>query len=720
MGTLHSFSVGCPLSELKVNFITTLNYMQAKDLLKQDVQYLKGVGPKRAKQLSRLGINTISDLLYYLPRRYEDRREIVSVKDIKVGEIYTIRGKIKAHGIWKSRKGILVYEMVVSDRTGNLHGVWYNQPYLKGYFKVGQDIILYGKVDKFRYFQMAHPDYEILDKKEEMPETMHMGRIVPIYSLTHDTTQRYLRALIYRALEDNIDPLKEILPTPIRARNKLVDIKFAIRNIHFPNNFENIKMAQRRLIFEEFFILETALALIKRKTKKQSRGIRYEIEECSLESFKDMLPFKLTKEQIEAMKMIEQDMKSPHPMNRLLEGEVGSGKTIVAMYALLLAIKNGFKGAVMVPTETLAQQHYLTMSEFFMPMGINVRLLIGSANNEAKDVIREELKDGKIDIIIGTHSLIQEKVSFDKIGLIIVDEQHKFGVSQRALIRKKGIKSDVLIMTATPIPRTLALTVYGDLDITTIKELPEGRTPVSTYWVEEDRKDRVYKFVREEVLKEHQAYIVCPRIEETEKSNLVAAKTLYKHLQEYIFPDFKLALIHGRMKGSEKDRLMREFRDNKVNILVSTVVIEVGIDVPNATVMVIENADRFGLAQLHQMRGRIGRGGYKSYCILLSDPKNENARRRLEAFEQLQDGFELAEEDLSIRGPGQLLGTKQHGLPEIKFSDIAQDRDILELARREAFELVEKDSNLQDERNANLRETILERYRGKMELLDVG
>ena len=695
--------------------------MQEKNLLKKKVQYLKGVGPARARQISKLGIVTVSDLLYCLPRRYEDRRQIFFIKDVSADNVYTIKGRIKRHGIWKSKGGMLIYEMVVNDATGDIHAVWYNQPYLKRYFRQAMDIILYGKVEKFRNLQMAHPDYEILKEEErDLLKTAHMGRIVPIYSLTRDVTQKYLRALTYRAIEGNIGVLEEALPTRVRARNKLVDIKFAVRNIHFPNTFENLKMAYRRLVFEEFFVLETAMALIRKKLKKQSHGIKHKIEKGLFESFKAMLPFKLTKAQIETMKTIEADMKSPKPMNRLLQGEVGSGKTVVAMYALLLTVKNGFHGAVMVPTETLAQQHYLTMSEFFMPLGMNVRLLIGSSSNETKEEIRKELADGKIDIIIGTHSLIQENVCFDGVGLIVIDEQHKFGVSQRALFRKKDIKSDVLVMSATPIPRTLALTVYGNLDISTIRELPEGRPPISTYWIEEERKERVYKFVKEEMLNGRQAYIVCPRIQKSEKSLLASAETVYEHLRKNVFPDFKLALIHGRMKAKQKDKLMRGFRNNKINMLISTVLIEVGIDIPNATVMIIENADRFGLAQLHQLRGRIGRGEYKSYCILLSDPKGENARRRLEAFERMEDGFELAEEDLSMRGPGQLLGTRQHGLPEMRFGNIVADKDIFELARREAFELVEKDSGLRDERNRNLREAILSRYKGKMGLTKAG
>ncbi|MDD5679773.1 MAG: ATP-dependent DNA helicase RecG [Candidatus Omnitrophica bacterium] len=693
---------------------------EKKELSTSKIQYLKGVGPSRAEQLSRLGIYTVYDLLYYLPRRYEDRSEIVPVKDVRPENVYTIKGRIKRHGIWKSKKGMLIYEMVVSDGTGNIHAVWYNQPYLRKYFKMGEDIILYGKVEKFKSLQITHPDYEILKEEEGSIDTVNMGRIVPIYPLTQDVTQKYLRSLVNRAIEGTANLIKEVIPTQVRARCRLADAKFAVTNIHFPVSFESLKMAERRIIFEEFFIFETALALIKKDREKRSPGVRHEVKESLFEDFTDMLPFELTKEQVEAIKSIESDMKSSVPMNRLLEGEVGSGKTVVAMYALLLTIKNSFQGVVMVPTEILAQQHYLTLSEFFAPAGINVKLLTGSMSDEEKDKVKKELKEGSAGIIVGTHSLIQEDISFDKVGLLVIDEQHKFGVSQRALLRKKDVKADVLIMTATPIPRTLALTVYGDLDISEIRELPEGRQAISTYWVEEERKDKVYKFAKEEILNGRQAYIVCPRIEETGKSDLASAKNVYEHLAKNVFPEFKLALIHGRMKAAEKDKIMKDFKKNKINILVSTTVIEVGIDIPNAAVMIIENADRFGLAQLHQLRGRIGRGGHKSYCILISNPESDEAKRRLEAFEQLQSGFELAEEDFSIRGPGQILGTRQHGLPEIKFGDIIEDKAILELARKEAFELVEHDSGLKDERNRNLREAVSARYKGKTEFLRVG
>ncbi|MBN1871700.1 MAG: ATP-dependent DNA helicase RecG [Candidatus Omnitrophica bacterium] len=690
-----------------------------EDRLKLNVRYLKGVGPRKAEQLSRLGISTAIDLLYCLPRRYEDRREIRLIRNVEPGGVFTIKGTIRSHGIWKTKKGMLVYEMVVNDGTGSIHGVWYNQPYLKRYFTRGAFIILYGKVESFRYLQMTHPDYEVLKKEEEDLEKINMGRIVPIYPLTQDITQKYLRSLIYREIEETSEAVKEIIPTHIRARHKLADIAFALKNIHFPHKFENLKRAYDRIVFEEFFVLETTLAIIKDKRKRDQRGIRHEARSGLFESFKKMLPFRLTEEQITAIKAIEKDMQSDHAMNRLLQGEVGSGKTVVSMYAMFLTIKNGFQAAIMVPTETLAQQHYLTISEFFMPLGISVRLIVGSTSSEAKNDIKEQLRTGKVDIIIGTHSLIQQDVSFDNVGLVIIDEQHKFGVSQRSLFRKKGRGPDVLIMTATPIPRTLAITVYGDLDVSTIKGLPEGRVPVSTYWVEDDRKDKVYRFISEEVAKGHQAYIVCPRIEEDGRDETSSAKALYEHLKNNIFPDLKLALLHGRLAGIQKDKITSDFKKNKINILVSTVVIEVGIDHPNATCMVIESADRFGLAQLHQLRGRVGRGEHKSYCILISDPKNEAARRRLEAFERTQDGFELAEEDLIIRGPGEVLGVRQHGLPEIRFGDMAEDKDLLELARTEAFQLVAQDRGLRDERNRNLREFIIDKYKGRIKTTDM-
>jgi len=685
-----------------------------------DVRYIKGVGPRKASDLSRLGIKTAGDLIYYMPRRHEDRSRIEPIEKLKAGEIATVKGKIVRHGVWKSKKGVLIYEMVVSDKTGSVHCVWYNQPYLKRHFAVGRDIILHGRIERFRNLQLAHPDYEILDREDDYSASVNMGRIVPIYPLTANITQRYLRSIIARILGENLRHVKEALPTYVRARHKLTDIRFALQNIHFPHKIENLRMAYHRLAFEEFMVLETALALVKRKRAEETEGVSHEVKGHEIDIFTRMLPFKLTQGQMNALKEVEQDMRRPKTMNRLIQGDVGSGKTVVAMYALFLTIRNGLQGVLMVPTETLAQQHYLSVGEFFMPLGINVRLLIGSTEKKEKERIKTELSEGAIDIIIGTHSLIQEDISLDKAGLIVVDEQHKFGVSQRSMLKKKGAKADILLMTATPIPRTLALTAYGDLDITSIKELPEGRQPISTFWVEDSRKDKVYKFVKEEVAKGHQAYIVCPRIEEEGLEELSSAKGLFENLRKNEFADIEIRLLHGRMQGKVKESVMRDFKKNKISVLVSTVLVEVGIDVPNVTVMVIENADRFGLSQLHQLRGRIGRGEHRSYCILTCRPRTEDAKRRLEAFENSADGFELAEEDLLIRGPGDILGTRQHGLPGLRFGDLIEDRGILEEARKEAFELVEGDSGLREERHAELREAVIARYKGRMKFLNVG
>lgn len=695
--------------------------MQAKKSdLNMDAQYIKGVGPKRAETLKRLGINKVVDLLYYLPRRHEDRSRIIPIKEVMPGESHTVQGIIRRHGVWKTKKGALVYEMAVSDGTGSIHAAWFNQPYMKNCFRVGQRIILYGKVERFRYLQITQPDYEIIGDGDADDEMTHMGRIVPIYPLTQDMTQRYLRSLIYRAIETYSPSVDETLPTDMRARNRLADLRFAVRNIHFPETQDSLRMAYRRLVFEEFFLLEAALALAKKRRKGSAEGIKHALDKISLEEFEGMLPFKMTDGQKNAVRQIESDMADPRPMNRLLEGEVGSGKTVVAMYALLLTVRNGFQGIFMAPTEILARQHYMTLSGFFLPLEVKVGMLTSGMGPDAKRETRQALASGDVHIVIGTHALIEENVVFDKAGLIVIDEQHKFGVSQRSALMTRNKNADCLIMTATPIPRTLAMTVYGDLDISVIRELPGGRKPVSTYWVEEERRDRVYAFVKEELRKGRQCYMVVPRIEDDEAGELASAKALYEHLSDEIFTDFKVGLLHGRMKSGEKEAVMKGFRKGSINLMVSTVLVEVGIDVPNASVMVVENADRFGLAQLHQLRGRIGRGEYDSYCILISDPRNEEARRRLDAFQMLQDGFELAEEDLSIRGQGQLLGTRQHGLPELRFGDLVADREILETARAEAFRMVDGDPSLTDSRHAAIRRSLVERFKGKTGFLGIG
>ena len=693
--------------------------MQEKKLdSKIDVRYLKGVGPKKSALLNKLGVNSVEDLLYCLPRRYEDRGNFSNIRDLKIGEYQTVRGKVLKVDTYTTKKGIRVFQIAIFDKTGILYCVWFNQLFLKKLFKKDDEVIVYGKVERYDKLQINHPEYEIV--KTSPLDSVNIGKIVPIYSLTEDVTQRYMRFITHEAIGKFLGTLSESLPTNIRARKRLVDIRFAIDNIHFPGSFENLEKAYKRLVFEEFFVLQLALALRRKDVKTHTPGISHKLDANFIESFKKMFPFELTASQLKAINEIQIDMSNPKPMNRLLEGDVGSGKTLVAMYALLLSVQNGYQTAFMAPTEILARQHYINISELLMPLGINVRLLVSGVEESKKDQIKEEIKKGEVDIVIGTHAIIWEDVDFEKLGLVVIDEQHKFGVTQRELLRKKALNPDVLVMTATPIPRTLALTVFGDLDISVIKELPKGRQPITTYSVEEKNREKVYSFLKEEIKKGRQAYIVYPRIHSTNASNLKAATQMYNHLQDEVFPDLKLALIHGKINPSEKEKIMKNFKSKKIDMLLSTTVIEVGIDVPNASAMVIENAERFGLSQLHQLRGRIGRGDYPSYCILLGNPKTDAAKRRFFTMSETQDGFKVAEEDLDLRGPGEFFGTRQHGLPEIRFGNIVRDFEIMEEARKEAFNLVKEDPDLKDLRNRPLKETLKARFKGKLDLIKVG
>ncbi|NQU74534.1 MAG: ATP-dependent DNA helicase RecG [Candidatus Omnitrophica bacterium] len=693
--------------------------LRTGDGLKIPVQYIKGVGPKRADLLKQMALHTAEDILYNLPRRYEDRSNFTPISKVTSGQRHTLKGQVLTFGLKKTKRGISVFQVAIGDNTGVIYAMWFNQPFVKKYFKVGQKIILYGKVDMYDVLVINQPEYEILDDNDDGEDSAHIGRIVPIYPLTKEVAQKFIRALTKKVVEDYNRFLHDTLPTKIRAKNKLVDIRFAINNIHFPTNNENLKRAYQRVVFEEFFILQCAIAL-RKKDVKTEEGLSHRVEGELMESFKKSIPFELTKGQAEAIRHIENDMKDPKPMNRLLEGDVGSGKTIVATYALVLTVQNGFQGTIMVPTEILAEQHYLNLSKILVPLGINVSLLIRSIPDSAKEKIKQQIKDGDADIVVGTHALIQEAIEFKRLGLCVIDEQHKFGVTQRDVLRRKGKKPDVLVMTATPIPRTLALTVYGDLDISIIRELPPGRRPISTYWVEDDEREKVYKFVGEQVKLGRQAYIVYPRIHESKSSEVLAATQMYDRLKDEVFKDFKVGLMHGQIDGAEKDKIMTDFKKGEINILISTVVIEVGIDVPNASVMVIENAERFGLAQLHQLRGRVGRGEHDSYCILLSNPTTKDAKKRLEALTETVDGFAIAEEDLELRGPGEFFGTRQHGLPEIRFGNIVSDMEIMEQARKEAFELIHRDPGLNAPENKLLKEILYSRFKGRAGLIHVG
>lgn len=683
--------------------------MNTKDIL-SPVRYLKGVGPKKAESLARLGVNTVEDVLFYLPRRYEDRSRFTPVRQLKAGEYQSVRGKVLASGMYATKKKIPVFQVALGDGTGIINCVWYNMPFLKGKFVNGETMVVYGKVEKYGKLQINHPDYEISRPDGEV--SLNMGRIVPVYSLTEDVSQKYLRQVIAGAIQEYLSLMSETMPGDFRSGKKLVDLAFAVRNVHYPISFNALTEAYRRLVFEEFFMLQLALAKKKACSRKDTSGIKHDLGEEVLDELKKIIPFELTPGQQKAVADVKKDMSASRPMNRLVEGDVGSGKTLVALYALLLTVKNGYQGAIMAPTEILARQHFISMSEILMPLGINIRLLVSGIPAAEKSALIAEIKNGSVDIVCGTHSLFQEVVDYKKLGLIVVDEQHKFGVEQRDILRKKGINPHTLVMTATPIPRTLAMTVYGDLDVSIIREMPKGRRPITTFWLEEERRARMYGFVSDEIKKGRQAYIVYPRVAVSEDPEIRSVDQMFTILKNEAFKGFRLAYLHGKMDSVIKDRTMKDFKAGKYDILVSSVVIEVGIDVPNASVMVVENAERFGLAQLHQLRGRIGRGAFDSYCILTGKPSNETAARRIAKMVETQDGFEIAEEDLEIRGPGDILGTRQHGLPELRFGNILKDIEIMQEARAAAFEVVEKDPELSSPEHSLLKANFEKRFKG--------
>ncbi len=676
------------------------------------IRYIKGVGPQRAETFGKLGIYSLSDLFYYLPRRYEDRSNIIEVKDVKPDEVQAVIGKVLKVSTFRARTGTGIVEMAIGDDKKRVFAVWYNMPFMGKVFKVGQTAVLFGKVERQKRLQISHPDYEIIE--EDISKSLEVGRIIPIYSLTENLSQRYLRKIAYGAIQGHIKDEGDTIPTPVRARHKLVDLKFAIENIHFPHSSENLERAYKRLVFEEFFVLQVVMALKRKNLVKD--GVKHDIKEGLREDFENLFSFELTGDQKKCLNDMESDMSSEKPMYRLLQGDVGSGKTVVAMYALLLAAVGGHQTALMAPTEILARQHYVNISKTFMPLGLNVRLLVNGLDPQDSEKIKKEIRNGEADIVIGTHALIQEKVDFKNLGLAVVDEQHKFGVQQRAALREKGRTPDMLFMTATPIPRSLVLTVFGDMDISYLKSKPSGREPVTTYWVGEDRREKVYDFVRGEIKDGRQVFIVYPRVKSTGLSDLKSVEEMFGHLSKDVFSDLRVAMIHGRMKAKEKDEIMKAFRGKKYDILVSTTVVEVGVDIPNASVMVVEHAERYGLSQLHQLRGRIGRGKYASYCILLGEPKTESSQERLSTMTETDDGFMIAEKDLDIRGPGEFLGTRQSGLPELRFGNIAKDFSIMEEAREEAFTLVKEDPDLADPHNRFIRKCIIERFGGKVKI----
>ncbi|KJJ84301.1 ATP-dependent DNA helicase RecG [Candidatus Omnitrophus magneticus] len=686
--------------------------MQAKnDLNEMSIQYVKGVGPRKAILFGNLGIRTIFDLFYHLPRRYEDRSVITRIKDVEIGNEYSIIGKILKINAFTAKTGTNIFDMLIEDGSGRLHVVWYNMPFMRKTFTLGQWVVFFGKVELFRQLQMAHPAYEFLpsdDKIIKPGESLEIGRIVPVYALTKDLAQRQMRTIVFSLIKGYINFFEEVIPTSVRARQKLVDIRFAMENIHFPHSQENLERAYKRVVFEEFFLLQIVMAMKKRETLKL--GLTHSVNKEMRTNFESLFDFEFTKSQKKCMLEIEADMASASPMRRLLQGDVGSGKTIVALYALFIAGNNNYQAVLMAPTEILARQLYLNASKIMMPRGFNVQLLIGGISQKSKGKIISDIKEGCVDFIIGTHAVFHEKLEYKNLGLVIVDEQHKFGVEQINLLINKNARTDVLVMSATPIPRSLTMAMYGDMDISILDEKPAGREPVTTWWANEDKRWEIYEFIRNEIKKGHQAYIICSRVAGSEEENLTSVCGLKEHLEKEVFTDLPIALIHGKMKTVEKDKVMMDFKNGKYNVLISTTVIEVGVDVPNATIMLIENADRYGLAQLHQLRGRIGRGKSAAYCILMGQAMNSASEERLKTIASTDSGFDISEKDLDLRGPGEFLGKRQTGLPEIKFGDIVKDFDIMEVAREEAFNLVNDDPELKSENNLKIKKIITERF----------
>jgi len=664
------------------------------------LQYLKGVGPRRAADLQRVGLSTVEDLLYRFPVRYEDRGSFQTISSLRPGQAASVVGEIVSCGIRPTRRPrFKIFEMLVRDRTGALRAVFFNQPFLNDVFHPHQRVILFGKLELTPHgMQLQNPQYELLKHEEDAEgtetedDTLHTGRIVPIYEKTGTLTTKMQRAIVHQALSGLPAEVPDPLPADVRSRQQLIDRRTALFDVHFPPAGSAVdgliafrSPAQRRLIFEEFFLFQLGLVMRRRRSDEERKPRVVIINDDIRESARRVLPFRLTGDQKKAIAEIVEDMKRPQPMNRLLQGDVGSGKTIVALMAALVAMENGLQVAFMAPTEILAEQHFITIRKLLESSRFRIALLTGATPAKKRRELQAELAGGSLHLAVGTHALVQDPVGFRELGLVIIDEQHRFGVLQRATLRSKGLHPDVLVMTATPIPRTLALTTYGDLDVSVMREMPPGRHPIKTIAKPESRREEIYEFIRKQIDTGRQVYVIYPLIEESEKVDLKAATEMADHLSQDVFPSYRVALLHGKMKSDAKERVMAAFVRGEFDVLVSTTVIEVGVDVPNAAVMLVEHAERFGLSQLHQLRGRVGRGSYQSYCVLLyQSPLTDQGRARLKALTETNDGFEIAERDLELRGPGDFFGTRQSGMPTLRVGDLLRDHQLMEDARREA------------------------------------
>jgi len=689
-----------------------------KTYLKLDsqVQYIKGIGPKRSLYFKKIGVEIINDLLFLVPRRYIDYSDIFKIKNLQINNEATVIGKIQLVELQKIKNRVNLTKILLTDDSGSINIKWFNRPDLKKKFKVGDWLLISGKVSFFYDRQFVNPLYEIISEEEIMEKTH--GSIIPVYPLTEGLSLWDIKRAIKISLDACLDEIRETLPQSITKKRNLMSLNEAVYNLHFPTKIEKAIAARRRLVYDEFFFFELILAKRKMKFMNET-GIPLKENGRLTEKFVRLLPFQLTKGQTEVIKSIVNNMEQFRPMNRLLQGDVGSGKTIVALYAMLVSVENGYQSVLMAPTEILAEQHFIVLSEILKKLNVESLLLTSSIKGDERQTTIQKIHSGEAQIIFGTHALIEEEIMFKNLGLAVVDEQHRFGVMQRAALVNKGINPDFLVLSATPIPRTIALTLYGDLDISMLKEKPPSRGEVITKIVNEKKKGTTFEFVRQEVSKGRQVFVICPIIEKSETLDLKSVNEVYQEITG-AFPECSVGVIHGRLKTAERMSIMNEFRCGNLSILVATTVIEVGVDIPNASVMLIEHPERFGLAQLHQLRGRIGRGAQKSYCFLfLNRYVPPETFERISFFEKNNDGFALAQKDIKLRGPGEILGKKQHGLPDIKIGDLEADKDLLFLARDDAFELVKKDPEISSSEYYVIRRK-LNKLAKKAQLLRIG
>ena len=711
-----------------------MNLPDPTGILSQPLAILSGVGPRMQSRLQKMGLETIEDALYHLPHRYEDRRQLKKIRHLSDGCHEVFKGTVLASGeVHTKRTSRRIYEVIVGDDSGTISLKWfrYRKSWLDKRFYVGQNAIFIGDVKRFGPTrEVHHPDSELIDQHDSIDllirkDPVSFGRIVPVYPLTEGISQKQMRTIWFALIRDYAGYLSSTTPEPVRKKYHLLDRQSAIRQIHWPEydtNFSALEreqhLARKSLVFDEFFYLELGLGL-KRAGVQLEQGIIMPCQHKFTLPLSKILPFKLTAAQRRVLGEIKDDMALPYPMNRLLQGDVGSGKTIVALMAALIAIENSYQVAVVAPTEILAEQHYRTFAPWLDKLNLRSCLLQGSTSQAEKKKLYQQIAAGDIDLIAGTHAVLQEGVEFARLGLGIIDEQHRFGVRQRSILKTKGNNPDMLIMTATPIPRTLSMTLYGDLSVSVIDELPPGRKPVTTTIIHHRNRAKAYDLIRKQMKQGHQVYVIYPLVEESEKSDLQAATKAAEQFRE-IFPDRQIGLVHGKMKSAEKDEVMKGFRSGAIALLVSTTVVEVGVDVPNATMMVIEHADRFGLAQLHQLRGRVGRGAEQSYCVLIpSEQYSDDAAKRLDVMIKTQDGFNIAEADLQIRGPGDFLGTRQAGLPDFRVANLARDLSILEVARKEAFGYIEHTDRLSTSEAELVKAELLNRWGSRLELASV-